>query len=153
MNSLPMKKTQQGFTLIELMIVVAIIGILAAVALPAYQTYTKKARFTEVVMAATSPKTAVEVCAQQQGITGGAVSNCAGGQNGVPADISGLTTGAVASVSTSAAGVITVTPIAQNGIATTDTYILTPTADAQGKINWATTGSGCLTSTGGALCQ
>ena len=54
-----MKKVQQGFTLIELMIVVAIIGILAAVALPAYQDYTNKAKVSEVVLAASSARTCV----------------------------------------------------------------------------------------------
>ncbi|MGB1305694.1 pilin, partial [Pseudoalteromonas marina] len=57
-----MTQKQQGFTLIELMIVVAIIGILAAIALPQYQTYTKKARFSEVVLAASSAKGLVDVC-------------------------------------------------------------------------------------------
>ena len=54
-----MKRVQQGFTLIELMIVVAIIGILAAVALPAYQDYTKRAKVTEVVLAASSCRTTI----------------------------------------------------------------------------------------------
>jgi type IV pilus assembly protein PilA len=54
-----MKKVQQGFTLIELMIVVAIIGILAAVALPAYQDYTVRAKISEAVLAASSGRTAV----------------------------------------------------------------------------------------------
>lgn len=55
----------RGFTLIELMIVIAIIGILAAIAVPQYSTYTKRAKFSEVKIAATPVKSAVELCYQQ----------------------------------------------------------------------------------------
>ena len=58
------KTNQKGFTLIELMIVIAIIGILAAIAIPAYSTYVKKAKFSEVVNAVSAVKTAVDLCAQ-----------------------------------------------------------------------------------------
>ncbi len=69
-----MKRTmQQGFTLIELMIVVAIIGILAAVALPAYQDYTVRARVSELLTQASAAKTSVSEAIINSGITSGSL--------------------------------------------------------------------------------
>lgn len=133
------QRAQAGFTLIELMIVVAIIGILAAVALPAYNNYTKKAKYSEVILASQGVKSAVEVCAQDLDT----VTGCTGGSNGIPADVaSGSGSPYVDTVAT-VNGVITVTPVARDGIAAADTYILTPTY-ANGKVTWVTTGSGCI---------
>lgn len=71
---------QQGFTLIELMIVIAIVAILSAIGLPAYQNYLQKAALTDMLQTAMPYKTGVELCA----IEHGGVSGCDSGSNGVP---------------------------------------------------------------------
>ncbi|MDZ7751194.1 MAG: pilin [Gammaproteobacteria bacterium] len=126
-----MKNVQQGFTLIELMIVVAIIGILAAVAIPAYQDYTKRAHVTEGLNLASSPKNAVADYYQSMG--GWPGSNTMAGV----APSTQITGNAVQSVAVGANGVITITYRTQ--VDAGSTLVLTP-SDQGGSITWTCAG-------------
>ena len=124
------RRHNAGFTLIELMIVVAIIGVLAAVAIPAYQNYVKKAAYTEVLSSASPVKLAISECYNVKG----SLADC-----DTPSEL-GITlpagTNALNSVTiTATTAVINMTPNAYKGIATADTCALTPTA-ASGVLKW-----------------
>ena len=118
------------------MIVVAIVAILAAIAMPAYQTYAQKARFAEVVSATGPFKTAIEICYQTQGAH---LGNCASGTNGVPS--AATATGVVASVSWTTPTITAAASGAMFGGTAYD-YTLTAASSANaGQIIWTASGS------------
>ena len=95
-----MSKMQKGFTLIELMIVVAIIGILAAIALPAYQDYTKRAKMSELILAASACRTTITEVYQS------ASSTAFPGSGSFGCESSGSASKYVASIATSGESVV-----------------------------------------------
>ncbi len=128
-----MRKDTAGFSVLELIVALAVIGVLGFFAIPAYFNYQHRISFSPVIQAAEPFKTAVSECYKKlKTLTG-----CNAGSNQIPA---AMTTAkdAVAKL-TVTNGVIAVTPVAREGVLTTDTYVLTP-AIQKGEIAWKLSG-------------
>ncbi len=135
-------KKQTGFTLIELMIVVAIVAILAAIALPAYQKYTARSKFTEVITATSGVKQQVELCMYDKGFASTSCVNSASGAGWAIKADTAYATPYMQKIQVSN-GTITATASSGENL-NGATYSLTPVSGAAGQVTW-TIGGSCKT--------
>lgn len=126
-----------GFTLIEILIVISLVSILAMIAIPTYQKYTRRAYYSELIQAAAPYQLGVAECFQELGDLDG----CNAGVNNVPAAIANPQ-GAIAQVNVER-GVIILQPLPQHGIEVVDDYILTPKIDGE-SLGWQVSGGALI---------